>query len=259
MAPTRRLAVVACSVLWRELAALAASIPNCYDIRFLPQGLHSDPARLRDGLQAAVDAAGEGRSPSGAAGALGPSAWSAAPLRPEAILVGYGLCSNGLVGLEARDLPLVIPRAHDCITLFLGSKERYKAIFDSHPGTYWYTPGWIETGLQPGPEREAALRADYQARYGEEGAEALMDYEREWMSRYSHCAYVSLGGFPEGGYRDYAKACASHLGWNWLEPGGDAGLLRAFLAGEWDEERFLVVPPGRRVEASWDEGVIRLA
>jgi hypothetical protein len=46
------------------------------------------------------------------------------PARHEAVLLGYGLCNNGVVGLHAP-VPLVISRAHDCITLLLGSRERY--------------------------------------------------------------------------------------------------------------------------------------
>ena len=77
--------------------------PNQVDIEFLPKGLHDIgqagmSARLSEVL-AAVD-----------------------ETKYEAVLLGYGLCSNGLVGLTARSIPLVVPRAHDCITLFLGEQ-----------------------------------------------------------------------------------------------------------------------------------------
>ena len=64
----------------------------------------------------------------------------------DAILLGYGLCNNGLVGITAKDIPLVLPRAHDCITLFLGDRKRYSTYFIDHPGTYFKTSGWIERG-----------------------------------------------------------------------------------------------------------------
>ena len=66
----------------------------------------------------------------------------------DAILMGYALCSNGLVGLKADNVPLVLPRAHDCITLFLGNKEKYLDYFQSNPGVYFKTSGWIERGEQ---------------------------------------------------------------------------------------------------------------
>ena len=83
--------------------------------------------------------------------------------RYDAVLLGYGLCSNGLVGMGARSIPLVVPRAHDCITLFLGSKERYLQYFQDNPGVYFMTSGWIGrgVGLHQGEEptqSQSALR-----------------------------------------------------------------------------------------------------
>jgi hypothetical protein len=56
------------------------------------------------------------------------------PDKYEAILLGYGLCNNGTLDLRAA-VPVVIPKAHDCITLLLGSKEKYREYFDQNPGT----------------------------------------------------------------------------------------------------------------------------
>ena len=70
---------------------MARSI-NQVDVEFLPKGLHDIgqagmSARLAEVL-AAVDES-----------------------QYEAVLLGYALCSNGLVGLTARNIPLVVPRA----------------------------------------------------------------------------------------------------------------------------------------------------
>ena len=123
-----RLKLIACEIMYRELCAAVARSVNLVDVEFLPKGLHDIgqagmSGRLADVL-AGVD-----------------------ETRYEAVLLGYGLCSNGLVGLAARSIPLVVPRAHDCITLFLGSKERYLEYFQDHPGVYFKTSGWIERGV----------------------------------------------------------------------------------------------------------------
>ena len=99
-----RLKLLACEIMYRELCAAAARSTNLVDVEFLPKGLHDIGhegmcVRLAQTL-AAID-----------------------ETRYEAVLLGYGLCSNGLVGLAAQSVPLIVPRAHDCITLFLGSKE----------------------------------------------------------------------------------------------------------------------------------------
>ena len=43
----------------------------------------------------------------------------------------------------ARDIPVVLPRAHDCITLFLGARERYAEQMEG-PATYWYVADQLE-------------------------------------------------------------------------------------------------------------------
>ena len=58
-------------------------------------------------------------------------------------------------GAEARPKVEVIARAHDCVALFLGNKERYAAYLREHPITFWYTPGWIKSYAPPDPDRTA--------------------------------------------------------------------------------------------------------
>ena len=106
--------------------AVARSV-NTVDIEFLPKGLHDiGSAKMLERVQGVVDRVDASRY--------------------QAILFGYGLCNNGVAGLQARNLPLVLPRSHDCIGIFFGGKERYQEYFDSHPGVYFKTTGWIERG-----------------------------------------------------------------------------------------------------------------
>ncbi len=121
-----RLKLIACEILYREMCAAVARSPNQVDVEFLPKGLH-DMGR---------PACATGCRPR----------WTRSTNRLRRGALGYGLCSNGLVGLTARGRPVVLPRAHDCITLFLGSKERYLDYFNEHPGVYFKTTGWIERG-----------------------------------------------------------------------------------------------------------------
>lgn len=227
--------VIACHVLWRELCHCAAGSPNVHDFRFLEQGLHNTPDQLRAALQQAIDAV--------------PPEW-------DAILVGYGLCSRGIEGIHARKVPVVIPRGHDCIALLLGSKERYQEYFDTHPGTYWYSPGWIDTHTQPGRERYERLLEEYTALYGAENAEYLIQASEGWMHSYDRATYIGLPGTEGDRYTAYTRECADWLGWAFEQLHGDAALLRDLLAGQWDDERFQVVRPGERVVASYDAGII---
>ena len=122
--------VIACEIAFRELCYAAAQSRNLIDLEFLTQGYHDIPGTGRAEIQKRIDAVPAGKY--------------------DAILLGYGLCSTILTGLTTAHTPLVIPRAHDCITFFLGSKERYQECFNAKPGTYYYTSGWLECAKRRG-------------------------------------------------------------------------------------------------------------
>jgi hypothetical protein len=226
--------VIACHVLWRELCHFASVSDNVFDLRFLEQGLHDKPDILRNELQSAID---------GVKGEY------------DAVLLGYGLCCNGLAGITARKKRLVIMRGHDCITFLLGSKERYRKYFDEHPGTYWYSPGWIDTDSMPGKKRYEEKLKEYVKEYGEENAEYLMEAEQGWFKNYSNAAYVDLGFGDTQRFKDFTKESSQWLKWNYDELEGDPGLMQRFLEGKWDDEDFLVVEPGETITASHDDKI----
>ena len=130
----KRLLAIVCEVFHREACAAAAQSRLRVDFEFLPKSLHDiGEEAMSARLQATIDHALQTRS---------------ADEQPGAIVLLYGLCNNGICGLHAP-VPLVVARAHDCITLLLGSRERYEAHFAAHPGTFYKSPGWIERDSDP--------------------------------------------------------------------------------------------------------------
>ncbi len=234
-----KLLLIACRVLWRELSYFSALSPHEIEYAFLPQGLHITPEQLREEVQAAIDAA-EGKG-------------------FDAIIFGYGICSNGLEGLVAREAKLVIPRAHDCITLLLGSKERHEKYTANHPGIYWYSPGWNETDTQPSKKRLEWTRAFYKKQYGDDNAEYLMETLETWTVNYHTAAYVDLGVGDRESCLAYTHRCAEEMGWKVEEIKGLPGLVRDLVDGNWDDERYLVVPAGAKVAACYEGGIVKLA
>jgi len=232
-----RYKIIACHVLWRELCYYAALSRNVFDFHFLKQGLHCTPDLLRKELQDAINAVDGDYA---------------------ALLIGYGLCSNGIEGIEARGVRLVVARGHDCLTHLLGSRERYRRFFDTHPGTYWYTPGWIDTQEQPGKKRYERTYQSYVKKYGENNAQYLMEMEQGWFKEYSNAVYTDLGFGENDHYKEYTKECAEWLGWNYDKLQGEPQLLKRFLEGDWSVEDFLIVEPGQRIVASHDEDIIRV-
>jgi len=232
------LTVIACDVLEKEVRHFARGLEHVRELVFMPQGLHNEPARLQRELQAAVDRA-------------------EADAETEAIALVYGLCSRGVENLRHARCPLVIARAHDCVTLFLGDKERYTHYLREHPGTYWYSPGWIASHAPPGPDREAKLRREYPEKFGPDEVDYLMEVEAQWIAKYDRAAYVGLGvGETEKDVR-YTQRCAGCLGWSFDQVKGDPRLLVDLLAGEWDARRFLVVPPHHAIRLTADETIIK--
>ena len=226
-----RFQFIVCKVLQREAYLVASRAGHIVDITLMPQGLHNEPDKLRVDVQQALDRVEDVQG------------------NPyDATLLGYGLCSNGVVGLKAK-ITTVVPRGHDCITLLLGSKERYQEYFDTHRGVYWYSAGWIEGNGQPGRERYEATLRHYTEKYGKDNAEYLMRMEQGWMTEYSWATYVDWGFPGAERYRQFTKECAGFLAWNYDELKGDPALMQRLVDGEWDEESFLVVRPGQKVEA----------
>ena len=231
-----RVQVIACEVLFREICFCAARARCVVDLAFLRRGLHDNPDVLRAQVQALVDQADEEQC--------------------QAVALAYGLCSNGAAGLRARGIPLVIPRAHDCITFLLGSKEEYARRFGARPGTYYYSGGWVERladRVPRRPEDGAGLDASFEelvTRYGRDNAEYLWELQSSWVQRYSHATFIANSLGDEEAHRAYARSVAREHGWEYDQIAGDLSLIQALLDGDWDEERFLVVPPGRHVVVS---------
>jgi hypothetical protein len=143
------------------------------------------------------------------------------------------------------------------VTLFLGDKDRYTAYQQANPGTYWYNPGWIRGGASPGPDREARLRKEYAEKFGEDDVDYLIETDRESLAHYKRAAYVGLGlGDPQR-EAEYTKTCAACLGWGFDRVPGDPALLKALLFCDWDEKRFLTVPPRHVIRLTADADIIR--
>lgn len=241
------LKILACEVSFREICHCAARSPNLFEFEFLSQGYHDNPLIGIEKIQERLDA--EAR-------------------RFDAVLVGYGLCNNMLNGLRApAETRLIVPRAHDCITFFLGSKRRYDEFFRAHPGTYYFTSGWLEHRERGGerPERKQGAGLGTQmeydklvAQYGEENAKYLMEVMDGWTSHYERGVFIDFDFSKDLPCKAQAKRICEERGWAFEEIEGDLSLFQRWLDGPWPEEDFLIVEPGQRIVPSYDDGIIHI-
>ena len=252
------LKLIACKSLTRELSYLSSLSENNIDITWIRRGYHDAPDVLRRTLQAEIDAVESGKDSH--TNELGGNGDSISPYIPEdfdAILLGYGLCSNGVVGLHSKKHPLVLPRGHDCITFLLGSKERYREYFESLPGCFWYTVSWIENGHPPCEASYNRQRDFYiEKGFDEEEADRFMEEMNGWTKQYKNAGYITMPFFDKPELQEFTKQAADFFNWKYTSLEGDLSLMKRFLDGKWDEEDFLVVPPGYTVIASHNEEIL---
>jgi hypothetical protein len=233
LAHDTRIVVIACQVLQDLLLRL---LPEglAKSVTFMDYGLHQVPARMTSTLQEALDGIDE----------------------PSLVVLGYGLCGNGLKGLKAGQHTLLVPRVDDCIALLLGSHRAYLREFEAEPGTYWLSKGWLESGSHPLKEYN-----EYVPRYGPEQAMWIMDQQYQHYRRLVFVAHSQddLDAFhPQA--QEIARFC-QRWGMRYQEILGSDSYLRRLVdliqsaklphddsaTLHQRNDDFLVVPPGGEI------------
>jgi len=212
---THHTVIIACATVIEEMLPL---MPEDMEHLTLEFGLHVYPDKLRTTLQTTID-----------------GLVAAHPGQELTILLGYGLCSQALIGVQARGCTLVVPRVDDCIAIFLGSRSAYKEQASKEAGTYYLTKGWVEVGETPFTEYEHAV-----ARYGQARAERLF---KIMMANYRRLALINTGQYEIEKYRTYARETAGRFNLSYEEIPGATSMVEKLLFGPWDDE-FVVLKPG---------------
>jgi hypothetical protein len=193
-------------------------------VTFKDYGLHRVPDKLTWSIQAEIDSIKD----------------------PSLIMLGYGLCGNGLKDIKSREHTLLIPRTDDCIAILLGSYKKYMQEFDATPGTYYLTKGWLESGSNPLQEYQEIV-----AKYGEKDATWIMDQQYQ---HYERVAFVAHSQEDLEKYRPKAMEVAEYCkrwGMRYEEILGSDIYIRRLIEiasspGKSDAD-FLVIPPGSEV------------
>ena len=221
---------IACRVLKNEIELAAEHSPHTIGYDYIEAGLHDRPGELRETLQAAINKSNE-------------EEW-------DYLFVGYGLCGRGTIGITTDRIPLVIPRTHDCIALFLGSNREYFTQFGSCPGTYYLSASWFqEKALPQLSHKQSFLPAEdefkhYAEKYGTENAEFIYDFFNRWRKNYKRVAFISTGVPKEDDYKSIAREFANAHNLQYEEIESEGTFILKSVNGDWDEQDFLILKPG---------------
>ncbi len=213
----KRLKVIACEVAFRELCFCASQVDNIVDFTFMPRKLHIVGAeKMRDTLQSEIDKVDTDVY--------------------DTILLAYGLCGCGVVGLKSK-LPIVIPKAHDCISFFLGSRQKYADLKQEHLKAFYFTSGWLEREIVP---KNGDLSKGLSA----------------YKSMIDDVVYINTGVGNIEDYRTQVQGFSQKCEALFVEVDGDNSLLLNFLNGNWSENDFTIIPPNHQIIATNDDNII---
>jgi N-methylhydantoinase A/oxoprolinase/acetone carboxylase beta subunit len=233
MEQSKAIHLIACGVLAPDMKRIAAQLNISLTMNFLPGGLHNRPDELRRQLQQAIDAAAKLDS-------------------CDRIVIGYGICGRGAVGIKAPHVPLVMPRIHDCIALFMGSDQVYKKEFAQHPGTFYLSAGWYREKGRPTEDENRKIWIGAESlgcrelmdKYGEEGGRRIIDFFSTWHHNYQRAAFIDTGTDNSLIYEEYAREMAREHNWQFARITGDLSLMTRLLTQNHSDDQLLVVPPG---------------
>jgi hypothetical protein len=215
--------VIACQVLQSMLEQM---LPDdlAAQVTFMDYGLHRVPSKMAWNLQDAIDGVEE----------------------PSLVVLGYGLCGNGLNGIRAGVHTLLVPCTDDCIAILLGSRQAYVREFEAVPGTYYLSKGWLESGSHPLKEYE-----EYVEKYGPAEAEWIMDQQYQ---HYERLVLVAHNDAEMDKYRPQAQKVARYCerwGMRYQEILGSDDYVRRLVevasALDRADGDFLVILPGGEI------------
>lgn len=221
-------AVLCCNTLEDELGLVLAEVGPDYEVVWLEAGYHNRPAKFRDQINEILGGLGE----------------------TERVILALGHCGGAVRDLDPRPFELIVPRADDCLSLLLGSLDaRQRA--SKQAATYFLTAGWLRhtENLITSFHRDAE-------HFGRERAEMVY---RIMLKHYRRFGFIDTGAYRLEDQNGRVRPLTDLLDIKVERLPGDLSWLRRLLTGPWDEERFIIVPPGGRLteaEWNWPGGVV---
>lgn len=241
-----RYKLICCDVFCREIyEALLNSSSNVFPV-FTMKMSHEYPDYLREEIQKEID--------------------NSDPELFSHILLGYGLCGNATAGLKTRGIPVTIPRAHDCCTIFLGSKKSYKEHFSHRPSCRWTSGGYMQDGdyylRNSEVHKFLGLNKSFEElveQYGEDNARYIIETLAPKDDSDNQVIYIETPPYEKFDMKARIENEARREGRKFESIRGNTRLIEMLVNGQWNEDEFLIVPPYHIIEGVYDNELVMKA
>jgi len=183
----------------------------------------------------------------------------------DVIIMGYGLCGNSISGLTCPK-PMIIPRVHDCCSVFMGSKESFLKEFKDSLSMRWCSNGYYER-CYVNRQNDLYINAQNKTtaeylelieKYGEENADYIWETLHPEVET-DETAYIEIDGFEFSGSLAGFRDDMSSQGKAVKILRGNINYLEKLINGPWDDELFLRVEHGQTVTPVFDMDKVIIA
>lgn len=216
----------------REVNHLIATSNNIIHSFWLEKNLHDYPDALRNNIQQTIHLIE----------AIHERNLENKPF--DAIVLGYGLCSNGTLELTSSTLPIIIPKCVDCMALFLGSNQKYTYLTHSYKQIFWYNKAWIENSFVPSTETAEVEESTINTG---DNIEEVISAELEEMNNKKYAIFIKSKLLDDTEEVAFIEKTARFFKWEFIKLDGDMSYFSALLNGKWDNRLFLTCPPLHKI------------
>ncbi len=211
--------IIACEIFRLELEAVTADTD--VGLELVEIALHRTPQKMPERLNALIKKAECGNA--------------------EEIIMGYGLCSNGVAGVSSKR-NLCIARCHDCLGLLLGSTKRHLSILAEWPRAFYMFAGMVEAAFDP----LTILEKEHIPRLGEKKAWRGMELA---FKEYTHFAYIESKAGQDPKYKQRFWENCRAFKKEPLEFDGDLEYITRLVHGPRTPEDFIMLTAGESLKS----------
>ena len=191
---------ICCRVLENEIKALIHGVPQVSHLEVVEWGLHIEPDRLLERLIQRIEAMQD---------------------HVDEIMLGYGRC-QALDRLPRNfNVPLFRPMADDCIGVLLG-QQRYEEELLKEGGTWFFSPGWTELGM------EFIFQELQVSRFAEKGLDPLKLAHR-MLEGFTRGLFIEMNTRDQNGLLKKAQEISKEFNFRLEKTRGSLSVLRDTL------------------------------